>query len=65
MKKQFKKNKQKTKELKVPLIYNPGKAKYEPQLPLSKRKSKIKVNWIYIILLIITFLLLLTIALSK
>jgi|APSaa5957512622_1039677.scaffolds.fasta_scaffold16064_5 hypothetical protein len=57
--------KQKTKELKPNMVYNPGTAKYEPQLPLSKRKSKIKINWIYIILLMVALLLMLTLSIIK
>ena len=41
---------QKQKELKLPMKFNPGLNKYEPELPLKKSSKKIKFNWIKFIL---------------
>lgn len=43
------------KEMKLPMKFNPGLEKYEPELPFLKKskKLKVKVEWIPIVLAII------------
>ena len=54
--------KKKTKELKVPMKFNPGLQKYEPKLPLKKGKEiEFKENWQLIKIMIIAILLFLLI----
>lgn len=48
--------KKKLKQLKVPMRYNPGTAKFEPDLPLSNKKNKIKIHWIIWIIILIAVL---------
>lgn len=54
MKKQ--KKSKKLKDIKPIMKFNPGTQKYEPQLPLRKGRSKIKINWLLVIILIILFI---------
>jgi len=58
-----KNKKKKIKFLKIPMKFNPGKQKYEPNLPLTKKgeKPKIKINWHLMSLIIILLLITLTI----
>jgi len=51
---------EKEKEISLPMKFNPGLQKFEPQLPLRKEKKKIrikvKVSWFWILLLIFVLL---------
>jgi len=40
-------------ELKLPMKFNPGLKKYEPELPLRKSSKRIKFNWIKFILILL------------
>ena len=50
--------KKKARMINLPMEFNPGTQKYEPELPLklSNKKRKIDINWfgLFIIMLIIT-----------
>jgi hypothetical protein len=48
----------KVKEIQLPMKYNPGLSKFEPELPLRKtrKKFKVKTNWIIILILLIAIL---------
>lgn len=50
----------KTKFIEPQMEFNPGRQKYEPVLPLRKNKSrtKMKVDWKWIIILIISVIIL-------
>jgi len=48
----------KTKEIKLPMDFNPGTQKYEPILPLRKTREKVKIDIKPIIILIIALLIL-------
>jgi len=48
--------KTRTKEIKFPMKFNPGTMKYGPELPLRKKKAKIKFKWWAVITLIIIIL---------
>ncbi len=52
--------KEKIKEIKLPMKFNPGFKKYEPELPVKKsnKKLKVKVDWRFIILVIISIIIL-------
>ena len=56
-------NKEKTKEVKLKMRFNPGLQKYEPELPLkkTKRKTKVKINWLELVPIIIGVILLMII----
>lgn len=43
----------KQKELKLPMEFNPGLNKYEPELPLKKSNKKIKFSWIKFVLILL------------
>jgi hypothetical protein len=45
----------KQKEIKLPMKFNPGLKKYEPELPLKKsdKKVMIKFNWIKFLLILL------------
>jgi cytoskeletal protein RodZ len=50
------KNKSKNKiEIQLPMKFNPGLSKFEPELPLrkSRKKFKLKINWVLWLILLI------------
>ena len=49
----------KTKEIKPVMKFNVGLQKYEPVLPLTRKKTKIKFEWGFLITLIIGALIIL------
>jgi len=46
------------KEIQLPMKYNPGLGKFEPELLVRKtrRKFKLKINWILLLILLIAIL---------
>ena len=48
----------KVKEIQLPMKYNPGLGKFEPELPLRKtrKKFKLKISWILFLILLIAIL---------
>ena len=55
--------KKKIKEIKLPVKFNPGLQKYEPELPTRKtgEKTKVKIKWVELIFFIIGIIILMTI----
>lgn len=53
-----KSKKKKTKYISPSMKYNPGTAKYEPELPLKEtgKKFKLKISWILILILLVAIL---------
>ena len=50
--------KKKLKEISLPMKYNPGLGKFEPELPLRNtgKKFKLKTNWILIVILLLALI---------
>ncbi|MBD3252508.1 hypothetical protein GF386_02150 [Candidatus Pacearchaeota archaeon] len=53
----MKKTKRKDKEISFSMKYNPGTAKYEPELPLKRGRPKIKINWFWVLIILIVLIL--------
>lgn len=44
------------KEIKLPMKFNAGLKKYEPELPVKKLSKKIDFNWIKFILILLSII---------